>query len=288
MSPPPCLHQVIGWLAAQTHRVRRDAVTRQFALNNRDLDALLAYLRERELIKDVACLGPLEVVQSFVPAPAARRLADEMAYCPGYGQPRDTPPRDRVFLVHGRDLDAARAITVFLGALGLQTVTFQEAIRLTGKTHPYIDETVSAGMRSAYATVVLFTGDDEARLRECHGLTSDPPSAFELQSQPRPNVIFEAGMALARDPQRTILVQYGSNLRLLSDLAGVLIIPLHDTLQDRRTLKEQLEMAGCAVKSTSRKWKTAGRFPKPPANPRTLRRPVARPTRKRPGTRRLR
>lgn len=284
MKTPPCLYQVIEWLAGQTRRLNRDAVARKFSLDDLDLDALLGYLRERELIKDVACRGPRAVVQSFVPAPAARQMADEVAYCPGHGQPRDTPPRDRVFLVHGRDLDAVRAITDFLAALGLQTVTFHDAIRLTGKTHPYIDETLSAGMRSAYATLVLFTGDDEARLRKCQGLTSGPPSAYELQNQPRQNVIFEAGMALARNPARTILVQYGSNIRLLSDLAGVLIIPLHDTLQDRRTLKDQLEMAGCAVKSTSRKWKTAGRFPKLPENPRMLRRPVARPTKTRPGT----
>ncbi len=119
-------------------------------------------------------------------------------------------------------------------------------------------------MTNAYATLVLFTGDEEARLKSCFLLSSDDKSEMKLQSQPRPNVIFEAGMALARDPDHTILVQYGPHLRSFSDIAGLFVLPITDTEEDRESLKERLEKIGCKLNARGRKWKKAGNFPSAP------------------------
>ncbi len=261
MKELPCLRQVVLWLARQRNRVSRDALGCKFSLSEADLQALLDYLRQREMIKDIACIGESEIVQSFVTDPSTRRLATELGYCPGYGAPLQSPPRDVVFIVHGRNMEAVAAIQDFLRSLHLKSITFREAVRLTNKVNAHIDEIIEVGMAKAYATLVLFTDDEEARLKKRFLLPTDHSSERELQPQPRPNVIFEAGMALARDRERTILVQHGSHLRPFSDIAGLFVLPITNALRDRKTLKEQLEKVGCEVNARDGKWKKAGLFP---------------------------
>ncbi len=257
----PCIRQVVLWLAQQRNRIDRDTLGHKFALNEPDLNALLHYLEHREIIVDVACIGESGIVTSFVSDPSTRRMAADLTYCPGYGDNVQLPLRDRVFIVHGRNTEALGAIRDFLKSLHLQSVTFRDAVRLTDKPTPHVDEIVAAGMAYAYATLVLFTGDEEARLKPCFRASGDHSSEMKLQSQPRPNVIFEAGMALARDPARTILVQYGPHLRPFSDIAGLFVLPIRDTLGDRKALKDRLEKIGCKVSAKSNKWQKAGRFP---------------------------
>jgi len=66
---------------------------------------------------------------------------------------------------------------------------------------------------------VLFTPDDEARQRDEFHTPHDEAYETELTPQARPNVLFEAGMAMGRDERRTILVQLGK-VRPFSDIAG--------------------------------------------------------------------
>jgi predicted nucleotide-binding protein len=260
----PCFIQVALWLSHQRKRVNREAVRRQFRLNEADLNALLHYLKHRELIKDVACLGETEIVQSFVVDPSTRRLVAKNKYCEGWGEKPAPPlPRDRVFIVHGRNVKALKGIEEFLRSLHLESLTFRDAIKLA-KQNAHIDEIVEIGMTNAHATLVLFTGDEDARLKKSYFLDSDPISEKNLQSQPRPNVIFEAGMALARNPATTIFVQFGPHLRPFSDIAGLFVLLITDAEQDRRILKEQLVKIGCKVNEKDGKWKKAGKFPPPP------------------------
>ncbi len=72
--------------------------------------------------------------------------------------------------------------------------------------------------------VALFTGDDEAHLRAA--LLGPDEEQETLTPQPRPNVLFEAGMAFGLHPDRVVLVEVG-RLRGLSDLTGrhVVLIP---------------------------------------------------------------
>lgn len=115
-------------------------------------------------------------------------------------------------------------------------------------------------MGYAQAIVVLFTGDDQARLKDELLSINDPDYESELTPQSRPNVIFEAGLALGKYPDRTILVQVG-NLRSFSDLAGRHYIRLRNTSKSRQEFAQRLRLAGCEVDLSGTDWHDAGAFP---------------------------
>jgi len=87
----------------------------------------------------------------------------------------------------------------------------------------------------------------------------------QAQMQPRPNVLFEAGMAFGRDPKRTILVELGA-VKLFSDIHGRHVIRLDNTVESRQLLATRLQSAGCAVILSGIDWHTAGDLT-PPAPP---------------------
>ena len=164
-----------------------------------------------------------------------------------------------VFVVHGRNLAAKNALFEFLRSLDLHPLEWSEAVNATGKASPYIGEILDAAFSRAHAVVVIFTPDDEARLRESLRAKSDPPHEAELTGQARPNVLFEAGMAMARSQDRTVLVELGS-LRPFSDVAGRHAIRLDNNSQRRQELAQRLQAAGCPVKLDGTVWHTAGDF----------------------------
>ena len=164
-----------------------------------------------------------------------------------------------VFVVHGRNGDARDALFQLLRAFDLHPLEWSEAVSATGKASPYIGEILDTAFSRAHAVVVLFTPDDEARLREPFRADNDPPHETQLTGQARPNVLFEAGMAMARDQNRTVLVELGS-LRPFSDVAGRHAIRLDNSSQRRQELAQRLQLAGCPVKLTGTDWHTAGDF----------------------------
>ena len=109
------------------------------------------------------------------------------------------------------------------------------------------------------ATIVLFTGDDEGRLRK--GLRSASDSAQErtLTVQPRLNVVFEAGMGFGHDTCRTVLVQIG-RIRPTSNLAGRHIVHLDGSQQSRQELATKLRAAGRKVNQDGLDWMSHGEF----------------------------
>ena len=110
-----------------------------------------------------------------------------------------------VFVVHGRNEKARNAVFAFLRSIGLEPLEWSVAVKSTGKATPYIGEVLDVAFSRAQAVVVLFTPDDEARIKEPFRADNDPPHEIELTGQARPNVLFEAGMAMARDQDRTVL-----------------------------------------------------------------------------------
>ena len=107
----------------------------------------------------------------------------------------------------GRNNEARNALFSFLRSIDLDPLEWPEAAKLTGKPSPYVGEILDAAFSNAHAVVVLFTPDDEARLKAQLQVDSDAPLETELNGQARPNVLFEAGMAMARHQDRTILVE---------------------------------------------------------------------------------
>ena len=164
-----------------------------------------------------------------------------------------------VFVVHGRNHAARDALFTFLRSIGLDPLEWTVAVQATGKPSPYIGEILNAAFARAHAVVVLFTPDDEARLKEQFRAASDPPHETQLTGQARANVLFEAGMAMGRSEDRTVLVELGT-LRPFSDVAGRHTIRLDGTSQRRHEFAQRLETAGCPVNLKGIDWHTAGDF----------------------------
>ena len=104
-----------------------------------------------------------------------------------------------------------------------------------GTGSPYVGQVLDAAFSNAQAVVVVLTPDDSAMLRsELHG-KKEPEHETRLTAQARPNVLFETGMAMARHPERTILVEIGE-LRPFSDVAGQHSIRMDNSTKKRDAL----------------------------------------------------
>lgn len=220
-------------------------------------------IHERLLLKifpldknDIFLYGTCDVTDDFIKKPIS-----SIAGYANIGEPQALPPVDTqaVFVVHGRDGDARDAMFIFLRSIGLQPLEWSEAVQSTGKTSPHISEVLDVAFSRAHAVVVLFTPDDEARLKESFRNQNDLPHETELTGQARPNVLFEAGMAMGRSADRTILVEVGV-LRPFSDIAGRLAVRLDNTSRQRQELAQRLRIAGCPVNLEGKDWHTAGDF----------------------------
>jgi predicted nucleotide-binding protein len=177
------------------------------------------------------------------------------------GGAKDTMLNNKnIFVVHGRNNIARDSLFSFLRALKLNPIEWDEAIKMTGKASPFIGEILNKAFSEAQAVVVLLSGDDEARLKKEFQSSDDPPYEKTLTAQARPNVLFEAGMAFGRHEDRTVLIQIGSELRPFSDIAGRHIIKLNNLPEQRNTLAQRLQTAGCPVDTSGRDWYSAGNF----------------------------
>jgi predicted nucleotide-binding protein len=169
------------------------------------------------------------------------------------------PDQRRIFVVHGRDDRLRLDFFAFLRALDLQPLEWSEALRLTGKASPYIGEVLDKAFESAQAIVVLLTPDDEVRLVKELWQPNEVESEKEIHIQARPNVLFEAGMAFGRNPDRTLLIQVG-RVKGFSDIAGRHVVRLSNSSESRQDVAERLRTAGCAVSTSGRDWLQQGDF----------------------------
>jgi len=167
-----------------------------------------------------------------------------------------------VFVVHGRNEALRKAMFDFLRSINLSPMEWSHAVELTGKGSPYIGEILDAALDAAAAIVVLMTPDEIAYLLPSFGDGESDPET-KPAAQARPNVLFEAGMALGRDPRRTVLVEIG-DVRPFSDVAGRHAIRLTNDASRRQELANRLKTAGCEVDLRGTDWHTTGDFTAPP------------------------
>lgn len=175
--------------------------------------------------------------------------------------PTEMADQRKIFVVHGRNTMARDAMFTFLRSIKLDPIEWSEAIKITGKPSPYIGDILDTAFGHAQAIVVLMTPDDIACLRKNFVLDSDPPHERALTPQARANVLFEAGMAMGRYPDRTILVEVGT-VRPFSDIGGRHVVRLDNQPARRQDLADRLELANCKVDLSGRDWHTAGDFDK--------------------------
>ncbi|HZS79002.1 MAG TPA: TIR domain-containing protein [Ktedonobacteraceae bacterium] len=166
-----------------------------------------------------------------------------------------------VYLVHGQNSAATRAMCEFLQSLELVPITKETVVKLMGETAPFIGQIIDAAFEHANAVIVLFTGDDLARLRSDLQKDSEKAAGRDFAYQPGQDQVFEAGYAFGRYPEHTILLQLG-NMQLFSDIDGMYIPIFTGKEDERRSLIDKLKKVGCTLKDDGDKWRKAGNFRK--------------------------
>lgn len=187
------------------------------------------------------------VTDSFIRRPPGSASQTTIAAAAPSADPR------LVGVVYGRDAEASRSLFAFLRALDLHPLEFETLVSQAGTGTPYIGSVVEQLFRAAHCVVVLFTPDDLAYLREDLRNSNDPDSESVATGQPRPNVLFEAGMAFGLHPDRTILVEVGK-IRPISDLAGRHVVRLDGSASSLGRLMRRLDDAGARVVTTGSDW----------------------------------
>ncbi len=164
-----------------------------------------------------------------------------------------------VFVVHGRNEEIRSAMFEFLRAIGLEPIEWEKAIQMTGKPNPHIDEILIEAFNNAQAILIIFTPDDLAKLNPRFLKDNDPSFERDLTGQARLNVLFEAGMAYGKDPNRAVLVEIGK-VRPFSDISGRHLVKFKGTSEDRNILANRLKLVGCGVNLEGNDWLSVGDF----------------------------
>lgn len=167
--------------------------------------------------------------------------------------------RRNVYVIYGRNELAKQAMFSFLRSIGLHPIEKSHARGLTGKSNPYVGDIIKSAFSHAQAIVVLFSGDDESKLKAEFAIESGLSEESVLKPQPRANVLFEAGMAFATHYQRTVLVQFGE-IRSFSNIEGKDIIRMSNSLSCRQELAARLRDAGCMIDTSGTDWHKEGDF----------------------------
>ena len=164
-----------------------------------------------------------------------------------------------VFVVHGRDEALRKSMFAFLRALGLNPMEWAQAVHQAKGPNPDVREIIDSAMARVQAVVVLFSPDEMAYLKKHFCSLDDKQSEGKPAGQARPNVLFEAGLALGAHPDKTVIVQVG-RVRPFSDIAGKHLAKLTNDPAKRNDLANRLAKIGCNVNRIGDDWMTAGIF----------------------------
>jgi predicted nucleotide-binding protein len=169
----------------------------------------------------------------------------------------NSPGRRDVFVIHGRDEQARRALWGFLQAIDLHPLDWEEIVARTGEPTPFVRTVLDQAFAENQAAVVLITPDDH--LAPHPGLRDPGRDAHEPVGQAAPNVLLQAGMALALQRDRTVVIEIGKS-RPVSDLAGLDVIRFNGNADSLHRIAQRLRNAGCAVNTDGSDWLELGRF----------------------------
>ncbi|MGX9890326.1 TIR domain-containing protein [Streptomyces sp. NPDC002276] len=180
------------------------------------------------------------------------------------GQPAAQAPavHDRsrsVFVVHGRDEEVRQAMFGLLRRLDLRPLEWEELVRATGKTAPFLGEVVMNAPAQAQAALVLLTPDDVAKLHPHLLGNRERDDETQLTGQPRQNVLIELGMVLMAYPERTVIVEVG-RLRHVADIAGINVIRFDGTEASLAKIAARLRLAGCQLDDSGPEWRETRPF----------------------------
>lgn len=156
-------------------------------------------------------------------------------------------PRN-IFVIYGRNLQAKEDLFDLLRAVDLKPFEWSTVVELTGEGCPTNYQSIDKAMDNVQAFIALFTPDDEVKLRD---ELLDKGEKEEIDThQPRPNVLFETGLAFGKDRKKTIIVEVGK-IRRITDLDGFNTIRLDGSLRKRKELIKRLQTLNCKIDTTS-------------------------------------
>jgi hypothetical protein len=112
-------------------------------------------------------------------------------------KPIVTISNNSIFVVHGRDVQLSTDMFAFLRSIGLNPLEWSQAIKDAKGANPHVDEVIYGAMQKVQGVLIMFSPDEEARLKTKLCSPLDKKKGLnKLDGQARPNVIFEAGLAL--------------------------------------------------------------------------------------------
>jgi predicted nucleotide-binding protein len=175
------------------------------------------------------------------------------------GEENQADSARRVFVIHGRDEEARKAVFDFLRALGLHPLEWEQLVKAMRSAAPSLADVVANAPREAQAVVALLTPDDVVQLHPVLRGDSDAAGERVRGCQARPNVFVELGMALAIHPTRTIILEAGV-MRRTADLDGLNYVRIDQTARWCNKVAERLQTAGCPVDRSGGDWQDSDRF----------------------------
>lgn len=155
-----------------------------------------------------------------------------------------------IFVAYGRDLKAKKSVFSLLRAYGLNPLEWEKVVSTLPHGAPFIGDVLSRAISRAGGVVIILTGDEELSLRPA---LRTQPKDDHRRFQPRANVIFEAGVALALQEERTMIVKIG-DCEIPSDLAGRSLVLLSDDFGSRKAFGKRLQSMGYALDSNNMNW----------------------------------
>jgi predicted nucleotide-binding protein len=179
-------------------------------------------------------------------------------------RPRAPKPtrNNSIFVVHGRDTKLTDDMYAFLRAIGINPMEWNDAIMAAkGGANPIVGDVIDEAMKKVQGVMVLLSPDEQARLKPKFASDRDKKrNLHKLDGQPRPNVIFEAGLAVGAHSDKTILVQVG-DIREISDIAGKHLVHLTDSAASRKALAQRLrDKLKFKINLTGDAWLSVGQF----------------------------
>lgn len=189
---------------------------------------------------------------TYAPIPAPRALTRKPA------KKAAKTKENSVFVVHGRDRKLTDAVYQLLGALGLKPLEWGHAIKAAQGANPFVSDAVQKILEKAQAIVVLLTPDDLVQLKPQF---VDPKREKHTEGKPRgqsrPNVIFEAGLAIGAHHAKTLIVQVG-DVKPFTDIGGMHILHLSDSAASRNDFAKRLGKLGCKLDQDGDHWLRTG------------------------------
>lgn len=164
--------------------------------------------------------------------------------------PERSVENKKVFVVSGRNEKLRISIFNLLRALKLEPMEWMDVISSTGHPDAYIHEAIKKSMDDAGAVIVIMAPEEEATLLKKF---QSEPGDEKTYFQSRPNVIFEAGLALGLKEEKTLILQFGES-RIFTDILGKHILKYagkKKEIEFKNALLQKLQIAGCTCDAGS-------------------------------------